>query len=466
MASAMRSGLSMASNIVPGEAMINRAFALALLIVGALATAATAGPFGFGPFGSGTFDAPSPAPRTALPLLGVIGDSRAYQGSFITSAGGVTTWRKRPMAFPVWVELASGGKLVLASELNKAVGGSTTSDLARQLDMLLQEQDKPQFVAILSGTNDFTAGGRAEVAWANYAVVLATMRAAGITPICLLDLPRDAASWTPQQAARSNAFNHIMRSEGPALGCIVVNANADLSDADGNPQAGFMFDGVHTTPAAASLIGRDIWAAISGKPAFWAPTPSVYSAADLFDAADNPAGNLLANSLFLNSGGANAGAGAAGTVAAEWTSEVTAGTGTVVASLVSRTGDPGQCQRLAIANAGAVEFTGRLKRVVEFTAGGSVWFGEDLVVTGAAGLIDLQPAIEDYDGAVSGNAGIALEPPVSGPTAYPFPADFAGRVRTDDVPVSLGKILVYTAWGIAPGGSAIIDVCAAELRRH
>lgn len=409
------------------------------------------------------------------PILGIIGDSRAAASyGTVGSAPGTTT--KFPPNSPIgWACFLSNQVIKSGPIYNKAVSGSLITDMVGQFASLLQVTPKVTHVYILSGTNSFAAGVTAATAWSDLLDLLKVIKRAGIVPIINMDLPRALASWTAANAQNSFQFNQLVRAYGPAAGALVVDPSryiADSASASGDPLSGYYYDGIHPATSAAYYIGKELSDNIIAKlqPA---PLAGFTSRGDVFNATNNPYGNALSNGLFVGTAGTNTSSGgaASGTVADSWNNRTLDGTGTSVASIVTRTdGKPGNLQQL-VQTSGAGTSNYRFSTIANpaintnYPSGYSLVLEADIIVSSATGLEGMGWTITNYDGTTVRDGVQCFGSTLISSTYFPFPGAFSGRMRSPPLPFnSLANQLLVRFETRVTNGAATIQIGGMEIR--
>lgn len=408
-------------------------------------------------------------------VLGVLGDSR-NASAFITGGVFPSTTVRCPSHAPVtWACLLSGQRILSASAYNKAVSGSLVADLYGQVSGLLGVVPRCTHALIITGTNSFAAGVTGSAAWADLAANLTTLRNSGVQPIVISDLPRALASWSSAQALNSLWFNQLIRQNAPSLGALVIDGGkylADPASASSDPRSGYYYDNIHPATTGAYYLGKDISDLVLATMLDQVAHPGITSRADLYDATNNPLGSALSNGLFTGTAGTNTSSGgaASGTVADGWNNRTLTGTGTSVASLIARTDKPGNWQQLVQTSAGGVS-TYRFSQITNpaattnYPAGASVVLEADIDVSSASGLEVMGFAVHNWDGSTLRDNVTALGSTLISATYYPYPAAFAGRLRTDPLPYNaLANAFLIRMETQVNNGAATIKMGNVELR--
>jgi hypothetical protein len=234
------------------------------------------------------------------------------------------------------------------------------------------------------------------------------------------------------------------------------------------------FDGTHPTVLGAMVIGRHVANALSTITSPMAPLLPSHEA-DVYDAAENPEGNLLTNGMMTGTGGSVAGE-VTGDVADDWTLVRFAGTysaGTVVASKTTRTDVAGDWQVITVSG-----MTGGTDPIYvltvdvpgssgDYDVGDVVELECEIEVEGADGLEGVLLVLYEYNGA--GSQVTAAE---AGAVGTETEAAWSGIMRTPPITLSaaLGassKLSANVAFQMTGTGSAeaIIRVGRVDLRK-
>lgn len=412
-------------------------------------------------------------PRAAtiqpMPLLGTLGDSRIAQG--FTSPGGANTL---PHGAASWVEGLTNGRVRLPWANSQAVSGAKFSDiLATQLPLLLALNPRPTHCIVLCGTNDIAGSVAQATIKANALAVWNALKAAGIRPVQMADLPRTVASWTATNLLQQQDLNQWFRTYAGVNGAAFVDPSATIADpasANGDPLTAYaQSDGIHPTSLAAYQCGLALQGYFNQVPLPYHLRP--VSRGDAYDATNSPRGNQLPNGgLFSGTGGSNTSTAgtASGTVADGWNNRILSGAATTaVASLVARSdaGGVGWWQQVVYTATNAM--TTRIEPISNLAAGvaGETYVGEiDVNVTGSSKLLYLNLNCFDVGGA-SGFVGIAHKNP--GIAAMYLPAAYSIRLVTPPFLLTAGttRQAFRIEAAFDAGGAATVQIGAATLRK-
>jgi len=190
-----------------------------------------------------------------------------------------------------------------------------------------------------AGTNDLQGGDTAANIKANFATIIDRLLAASIHPVVTGILARNATDgagvdFDATKRLRRCDINRYVKAYCMAKGATYIDPDiAFCNPATGDANTGYTGEGLHPNSVGAEYIADTVLAAITrlniGRP-YRDLINNVY---DVYDATENPFGNLLPNADLSGTAG-TAGTNVTGSVADTWTAEMTSGsaTSTVVAS--------------------------------------------------------------------------------------------------------------------------------------
>jgi len=271
------------------------------------------------------------------------GDSKTAQGSTISGSQRVFN----PGGYQHHLNGILKQRLAFPIENNAGVGGDTSAMmLARYATDVVALA--PGFVIVEIGTNDLTAGTDAATTIANIAAIIALNQAAGA--VTILSEISCRSGWgaltAGQKTVARNKLNHINRHIREVFsrlaGVFVASPNTywtDPASSTGDPASGYTSDGLHDIAKGAYYRALSYYNVLDPL------LPPLYAAhlspADLYDATDNPDGNLLTNGIFAGTGG-TPGTGSSGTLASAWSFARGAGSTSATITAQARTdGLPG-----------------------------------------------------------------------------------------------------------------------------
>ena len=377
--------------------------------------------------------------------------------------------------YAIWASILSNGGLVFKQSLNFGVSGDKAAETLLRVDDVIAAA--PSFCAVLIGTNDIGTGAGGAVT--PYASMIASIEAiydallgAGICVIAIPILPKsDAAQSTTKQAQLNRVNTWIRRYCFNSTDKIILadpfESLVDYTLTTGVPIGGhangttaMTTDGVHPTKRGAWLIGKTIIDALGSR---ISPIKLIqYNTNDIYDATNNPTGNLLANGLFTGTTGTD-GQGASGDFGTGWTAASTVATGTMVGSKVNKTLANGQTipqqQIVYAAPAGAsLETFGLTSATITtgFTAGVDTIYGDiEVSVSGitADSFISIEYAIGDGTATVNSS--------LKSTNGFLPNVEWSGVLRTPEFVITagatalFGRLRVYIDGTVASAGVTV-----------
>jgi lysophospholipase L1-like esterase len=314
--------------------------------------------------------------------------------------------------YAAWAQAYSAGRTLFPLSLNWGFPGQGTTELLTMLPyfMAAMESAGAKTVVVPIGTNDVVAKARSYATTiANLESIYAQLVGAGHRVIVVPILPRaydgsgDTGLSTSNVRAILRINQWIRRYCRDNIGMYLADPTlnwVDLTSATGYPipatvkssasytnnSNSWTYDGLHPTPAGAQWVGKAISTHLIDL--YPVADTRLQSTADLYDATDNPTGNLLANGLFNTASGGTAGTGASGTVVGSFTVNRYVGSnGTVVASVTTENNDNGttyNAQTLALDTtvSGTTETWRMFQQIFSNYAEGDEVYGEcEITVT-------------------------------------------------------------------------------------
>jgi lysophospholipase L1-like esterase len=289
-------------------------------------------------------------PINPLNTVILIGDSITANN---TASGAAYSYTMNNGCF-TWANAFMGQKLSVVANLG--LGGqwvTGASGMAANIASNLATYQS-DYVVLLGGTNDISNNVSAADLITGYKTIINAVIADGRVLLLSTNLPRAASTFSGGQQAIFFQVNAWLREVAVRYRGVIVSdpfrALADPTSASSGPITTDMYDGVlHPSASAAMKVGAQ-WAADWGP--FIPPAHRQFcGAGDVYDATNNPYGNMLANGL-LQTLGATSGTGYAGNnPSLGYVLQRVAGTGTWTGSAVARTdlnGNQGNWYRAAI----------------------------------------------------------------------------------------------------------------------
>jgi lysophospholipase L1-like esterase len=223
------------------------------------------------------------------------------------------------------VNALMGQRFIYTHQLNRGIGGNTTTELASRMIACLERVDF-DLLEFMGATNDIgTASGVSPAA-------LATIQANVQTVINYVTITRGkkilihtvppVTDNTPTQIQRRRDYNAWLRTIASSS-VIICDSWDTLANPDGTCKTGLFYDDVHPNPRGGHLIGRNQRNVLQ----------PIYGTGEGFRLRSS---NLLVNPFFTGTGGTLSGVGATNNgIATGWTVE-TSGTGAAGTKVLSK----------------------------------------------------------------------------------------------------------------------------------
>lgn len=414
-------------------------------------------------------------------LLAKIGDSRA-SGEVLSNTPSFGRTLQNASA---WIEFCSYGRVRAPVSYNKAAGGTGVGDLVTQLDNVIALSPRPTHVWMPSGTNEInnaaSATGLVVTMAAEFVAAWTKALNAGIIPIQPLDFPRQWTASTLTVAVKRSLHNEInqwLRLNAEAYGAILIDANwllTDTSNANGECLTSLYLvetPAIHPSLGGGLLIGnkvRDVLAELGLPPRYVG-----IGKGDVYDATNNPRGNLLSEGgcLFSNGGtkgGSNPPTGDVPTGLILRNDTGSANLTSCVGSLEARADGPGNLFKVVATASGAC-------RILIYGSGSTyncnigdvLEYGVDLIMESSSGLGQVSVSLEDRTA-----AGAAVNTAQYGfqhgtvATVGAVPSAFAGRVICPQLTLgaSFANLRFAHIVEFSGAGAATFYLGAPELRK-
>lgn len=423
-----------------------------------------------------------PAVSRPYALVAAIGDSRHANGILSNAP----SFGRTMQSAWSWIEFLSYGRIRCPASYNKAVGGTSPSDLDGQITNILALSPRPSHCVILSGTNAInnaaSAAGLLAGMQASFVEAWARLRRNGIVPVQVLDLPRQWTTTTLTAAAKRlihASLNQWLRATAPGQGCLLIDPVWKLTDpanSNGECLTSLYYPespAIHPGPTGGIIVGQiyvDQFLQTLNLP----PRYLGRGRGDIYDAINSITGNLIPEGGLAVSGGGSLGGGnpPTGTVPLGWILRNDTGTANLtscVGSLVARTDGPGNRFRVAATATGAATVLIYGQGSYNCAVGDTVQFAIDSILTDATGLIQHSVSLAEYASNLSTinrrEFGMQFGTVAS---IGAFPTSWDGRAICD--PMTLSASFSQIRWGVsiefgASGGSFTADLAAPELRK-
>ena len=273
--------------------------------------------------------------RPSFFFFGSSSTGRAY-GSGVLSAWGY---------IGRFLHKCNGG--VIFAGASGVSGQDSTGQIARLQSVLDSLQSNPPTHFVLQiAANDVLGSVALSAVKTNITEMVNMVKNAGMIPVLMST--NTLGGLTAGQIVRAGVINETMRSLYVADYNIrfadVARWTGDTSSLTYAPLAGVLLsDNTHLTSYGAYLAGEALYESVQKDVQYF--TLPAASVGGLYDAVDNPTGNLIANPFLNGSAGTGGAWVTAGSVPDGMTLNRTAGTGTVAISKVNRTDRPGQWTR-------------------------------------------------------------------------------------------------------------------------
>lgn len=288
-------------------------------------------------------------PLASAPLTGVtcacLGDSHISNGFTSVAPGqtgaaqNFTNW-----GLTSWVRFLTNQNVLISNGYNFGVGGNTLTQISARVGNVLALN--PTFCMVEGGTNDLPANTTAaamESTWLNQ--IILPLINAGVVVLVTPIVPRASSALTTAQLRTMQRFNSYVREfcygriRGGNANVILCDATpllTDYTNANGDSLSTLFYDSPNLHPNAYGcyFYAQPFAAALA---LLTAPmSTQLQHNADIFDATNNPAGNVLRSSgtqlgnMAGTGGSATSSTGftASGSVATGWTMQRTSGTST------------------------------------------------------------------------------------------------------------------------------------------
>lgn len=288
------------------------------------------------------------------PIAAILGDSITANNSANTAH--LLTLQNH--GYFTWANTLSGKRLNFPLANNFGVSGDRLDQILARVPNVMASGAEICFV--LGGTNDLVQGTAFATMQANMLSILSQLLAAGVQPIVIPILPRDVGSggFTSAMLRVQGRFNNWLRELGYGRSDVLLAAGLpthkypiivdptqyiqNAADANGNTLANMLIDGLHPATTGAYWVGKAISDVLK---VIIPPRPTILTAVgDIYDATNNPAGNLLftssANDGLLAGTGGTMTAGTnltiSGSVATDWNARRSSGGSGVATMTLSK----------------------------------------------------------------------------------------------------------------------------------
>lgn len=203
---------------------------------------------------------------------------------------------KNAIGFLDWAAVLSRQRVSFDASLNFGVAGQTSAQILARVGAVVSAA--PTFCTVLAGTNDTSLTAAQTIA--NLDAIYAALQQAGIIVIAIPITPRSTGT-TAQRLHMVQVNDWIRRRRFTLKNLHVLDATQIYGDSAWTPRANYASDGLHPTVLGAYRIGKALAALITTlipcEPAI------AVNSLDIFDATDNPRGNLASNGILSGTAG-------------------------------------------------------------------------------------------------------------------------------------------------------------------
>ena len=403
--------------------------------------------------------------------LAGLGDSITING--ITST--VSLKYHNNVSYLAWAAILSKQAVKHSISDNFGVGGDTTTMVRARVMTVISAA--PDICVVHCGTNDIYGGVSYATTTDNLAYIWGALTGAGITVIVVPVLPRAKDSTSGllplNLRYRLQRINAWIRKTAPSMSNVyVADPTANIVDYTatgsnlGDPIGGisaavtaYTYDGLHPAVLGAYWMGKAVADVIAlNIPAAGA---AFNNPVDVFDATENPNGNVILNGLLTGTGGTltNSGALPSGTVATSWTLQ--GFLGTVAGSSTSLTLPNGATvpqQTIVLGASSSAKIYQGVSSLGGLSTGDTVYSEVEVTVTGATNLNGFFSQL--YDSVTTTRC-------LNGSSGAYYPSQtWTGVLRTPEF--VLGPSASLTTWlqfQTAAAGGVTVDIRNWSVRK-
>lgn len=245
----------------------------------------------------------------AMPLhpttIAVDGDSRSAQYRDSTTGQII-----RNLGWQYFATMAGGGRYEFPPELDFAVSGQSTADIAARFEATVSGMKAAgaTVLTLMAGTNNPGLGVSLTTAKANFTTFAQRAQQEGFLLIIIAELPCGDSSFPAARKSTADlAYQNDLRLWLRTVLARTYSRNVIVHDpypyyvqptsTTGDSKVGYNYDGLHPSPLGARILGENVAAVLNSifPPLNILPT----SQADLFNATTNPFGCLNTNPMFV-----------------------------------------------------------------------------------------------------------------------------------------------------------------------
>lgn len=231
-----------------------------------------------------------PVTVTHCPVIACLGDSITAQGSLNTD----TSQSYNNYGYFTWLRILSLQRVHIPVTHNFGVSGERLDQIRLRVNDVINADPKPHYCIVLAGTNDVGTRTVQDMV-TDMKAILAKLITYGIRPIVMPILPRsDLVTSQLQKLMRFDTWlREYVRTQEWIIFVDPTQAWIDYANTDGDPRTDFTQDGLHPTQTGAYVIGKALADAL--EPLIPEQHFYVQHVLDIYDASNNPEGNLLTN---------------------------------------------------------------------------------------------------------------------------------------------------------------------------
>ena len=408
-------------------------------------------------------------PNVLQSRVALLGDSITEQNTYYPSGGIINQGR----GYWTWAQILSGQRLYYQPSDNYGVASDTIALASARVSTVIHSGAKICVVEI--GTNDIMNGRTASQVQADLCnLILRPLMSAGVLPLLLTILPRGSMGATYNSTwGKVNSWLRdlglgrpdLLSAAGLPYAPIVVDPNdyiEDKAQSTLNPINAYTRDQTHPTGLGAFWIGKAMSDVIT---AIFPPRPTrAVSPADVYNATNNPAGNMTTRGALLGTSGGNTtanGVTPTGSVATGWGAQ--RGFGNSVATMTMskenpRTDGPNSGERQVMdvsLNAGASAYENyvlQLQANIAITAGQQFYAECGYEVTGYQGSGSPAGLIGCYLHLFTGGGGTGQYVDDGGPDTAniaAIPVSHKGVLRTPILTAATGNTAMNVNLGLS-----------------
>jgi len=395
-------------------------------------------------------------------VLAAIGDSRMYDCIAANNYGN-REWSNK--GFVSWAMALSGQKMILPINHILAAGGGTTSDVVAQSYNVKNLVPRPKYCMVNGDTNNVPYD--IDELKTHYLTINEELTSNNIIPIYITALPTSSSAEKLQVRNRFNLWLKRMCFEN---GYYICDAYSKVVDIDtGLFRDEMTRDNVHPSCLGGYTIGVELAKIFNHITDGVQGSEGMQTVNDVYDAINNPTGNLISNGLMLGTGGENKQAYTTGDVADGFIHRSYSGNLTSVASKEAREDGLGYWQTFTLntVDESTLKFYPSVG-IDSIIADGDILQAEcDVEIETTSGGVDYARLFLSVIEVTTEDRSIAFYGDSS--NAFPLPsADLKLRYKTGKVAISnvTTKALVGLELKMEAGTSCVVRIGNLTIRKQ